>query len=67
MMEINSIPLNDVLKVVVISYLIKATYSLIFAGPANVLVNYIKKRTGIDVYDFPQKFTPFKYFNLDRG
>ena len=67
MMEINSIPLNDVLKVVVISYLIKATYSLIFAAPANVLVNYIKKRTGIDVYDFPQKFTPFKYLNLDRG
>jgi uncharacterized integral membrane protein (TIGR00697 family) len=67
MMEINSIPLKDVLKVVVISYLIKAIYSLIFAVPANVLVNYVKKRTGIDVYDFPKKFTPFKYLNLDRG
>ncbi|MEO8400307.1 MAG: queuosine precursor transporter [Gammaproteobacteria bacterium] len=67
MMEINSIPLNDVLKVVIISYLIKATYSLIFAVPSNVLVNHIKKRTGIDVYDFPQKFTPFKYLNLNRG
>ena len=67
MMEINSIPLNDVLKVVIISYLIKATYSLVFAVPANVLVNHIKKRTGIDVYDFPQRFTPFKYLNLNRG
>jgi hypothetical protein len=67
MMEINSIPLNDALKVFIISYLIKATYSLFFAVPANVLVNYVKKRTGIDVYDFPQKFTPFKYLHLNRG
>ena len=67
MMEINSIPFNDILKVAVISYLIKATYSLIFAIPANVFVNYVKKRTGINVYDFPKKFTPFKYLNLNRG
>jgi uncharacterized integral membrane protein (TIGR00697 family) len=67
MMEIYSIPLNNVLKVVIISYLIKATYSLIFAAPANLLVNYIKNQTGIDVYDFPQKFTPFKYLRLNRG
>lgn len=67
MMEINSIPINDVLEVVVISYLIKAIYSLIFAAPTNVLVNYVKKRTGIDVYDFPQTLTPFKYLNLERG
>jgi uncharacterized PurR-regulated membrane protein YhhQ (DUF165 family) len=64
MMEINSIPINDVLKVAVISYLIKATYSLVFAFPANVLVNQVKTRTGIDVYDFPQRFTPFKYLHL---
>jgi uncharacterized integral membrane protein (TIGR00697 family) len=66
MMELNSIPLNDVLKVVIISYLIKVTYSIIFAGPANLLVNYIKKQTGIDVYDFPKKFTPFKYLNVKQ-
>jgi uncharacterized integral membrane protein (TIGR00697 family) len=61
MMEIKSIPLRDVMKVIMISFSIKLTYSLIFAGPANLLVNYIKKATGIDVYDFPKKFTPFKY------
>ena len=32
------------------------TYSIAFAGPGNLLVNYIKKLTGIDVYDFPKKF-----------
>lgn len=61
MMELNSIRLGAVLKVVMVSFLIKIFYSILFAGPANLLVNLIKKRTGIDVYDFPQKFTPFQY------
>lgn len=67
MMEINSIPLHAVFKVIMISFTIKLTYSLIFAGPANLLVNYIKRVTGIDVYDFPKNFTPFKYQNKKEG
>lgn len=66
MMELNSIPLHDVFKVVLISYLIKATYSIIFAAPSNLLVNYVKKQTGIDVYDFPKKLTPFVYITNER-
>lgn len=66
LMEIQSIPLSNILKLALISYLIKATYSVIFAGPANLLVNYIKKLTGIDVYDFPKNFTPFKYSNNNK-
>ena len=61
MMEFKSIPFHDIIKVVATSYVIKATYSAAFSGPGNVLVNYIKKRNGIDIYDFPQAFTPFKY------
>lgn len=61
MMELASIPLSSILKVVAISFSIKAIYSIVFAGPANLLVNCIKNKTGIDVYDFPKKFTPFKY------
>jgi len=49
-----------------ISYLIKASYSIILAAPANLLVNTIKKRTGIDVYDFPEKFTPFNMLKAKR-
>ncbi|MBA2649222.1 MAG: queuosine precursor transporter [Legionella sp.] len=66
MMELNSIPLKDIFKVVAISFSIKAIYSIIFAGPANILVNYLKNITGIDVYDFPKQFTPFKYTNKYR-
>ena len=61
MMELNSIPLNDILHVASISFAIKVTYSAIFACPASLSVNYIKQKTGIDVYEFPQIFTPFKY------
>lgn len=61
MMELHSIPFHDIFKVVAISYSIKAIYSIAFAGPANLLVNYIKKLTGVDVYDFSKNFTPFKY------
>lgn len=67
MMEIKSIPLTSVFKVILVSFIIKATYSIIFAGPANLLVNYIKKITGIDIYDFPKIFIPFKYSNKNRS
>jgi queuosine precursor transporter len=66
MMELQSMPLHHIIKVVLISYSIKALYSAVFAGPANLLVNYIKKTTGVDVYDFPKKFTPFKYLKTQQ-
>lgn len=59
--EINSIPMKGLLKITLVAYLIKVAFNLIFASPATLLVNYIKKCTRIDVYDFPPKFTPFQY------
>ena len=64
MMELNAIPLHKVMKLIIISYLIKALYSLVFALPASFFVTYIKKATGIDVYDLPKKFTPSNRLNL---
>lgn len=66
MMELNSIPLRDVFKVVLISYLIKVAYNIIFALPASGLVNIVKNKTGVDVYDLPEKFTPANYI-FERG
>jgi queuosine precursor transporter len=61
MMEISAVPLGDVFKVILISYLIKVIYAVIFAGPANLFVNYIKRTTQIDIYDNPLKhINPFK-------
>lgn len=59
LMEFKKIPGSDLIKIISISYLIKVAYSTIFSGPANLLVNFLKKKTGIDVYDLPRKYTPF--------
>lgn len=67
MMEIAAIPLNNILKVAAISFSIKAFYSIILAVPVSFLVNYLKKLTGMDIYDFPQKFTPFRYAKTTRN
>lgn len=67
MMETKAIPFMHILKVISMSYGIKAVYSLVFAFPANYLVDYLKRYTGIDVYDFPKRFTPFQSFNEFNG
>ena len=64
LMEIQAIPFLYILKVVTISYLIKILYNIVFIVPSQLLVNYIRKVTGIDVYDFNHKFTPSKYYKL---
>ena len=56
MMTLHSISLDNILKVATISYLIKLSYSIVLAWPASSLVTYIKKRTGIDIYESPEKF-----------
>jgi len=67
MMEIKSIPMNNIMNVIVLSYAIKATYSVIFAAPSTLLIDRIKKFTGIDVYDLPKRFTPFEYLKPTQG
>ena len=64
LMEIQSIPISYVFKVVAFSYLIKMIYNVVFLVPAQVLANYIRHITGIDVYDFNHKFTPSKYYKF---
>ncbi len=67
MIEINSIPSKNLVKIVIAIYLVKAVTSILFAIPSQFFVNYIKKRIGIDVYDFHKKFTPFKYKKIKVG
>jgi len=70
MIEINAIPLNNLIKIILVVYSVKALTSIIFSFPAQFFVTYIKKRIGIDVYDLPKKFTPAqsaRYFNKDES
>lgn len=63
MMELHSIPVNNILRIIIISCVIKIIFTLCFSYPAQVLVNYLKKLTGIDVYDFKNEFTPAKFLH----
>jgi len=64
LMEIQSIPLGNIFKVVLLSYGIKMIYNIIFIVPAQIIVNYIRKISDIDVYDFNPKFMPSNYLHL---
>ncbi len=61
-MEIQSIPFTYIFKIVILSYTIKLIYNLIFIYPSHLLVDHIRRVTGIDVYDFNHNFTPSKYY-----
>ena len=65
LMEIQSIPMAGILKLVAISYLIKMFYNIALIFPVQKLVNYIRRTTGIDVFDFNHQFTPSKYYKYN--
>lgn len=67
MMEFNHIKLDKILQLALVSYSIKACYSLFFSFPANALVNFLKKLTNTDIYDIPKRFTPFHYFKEETN
>ena len=64
LMEIQSIDISQILKILTISYLIKLIYNILLIYPLQLIVNYIRNQTGIDIYDFNYKFTPSKYYKL---
>jgi uncharacterized integral membrane protein (TIGR00697 family) len=51
-------PLDMVFKIVITSIILKISYSIILAGPANLLVICIKRVTNLDVYNSID-FNPF--------
>lgn len=67
MMELYSIPFKDIFIVCSLSFLIKVSYSILFCVPATYIVNYLKAKTGIDVYDHTNDFTPLNLLEMKRG
>lgn len=63
MMELQSIPMNNILQVAALSFLIKCCYNIIFAWPMHGLVQYIKMATQTDIYDVPSQHLSFEYDN----
>ena len=59
MIALGNIPLNKILVIIISSYGLKILYAFIMAAPATILVQYLKKLEGIDMYDYNVNFNPF--------
>lgn len=57
---IGLIPSNKIITLVISTYLIKILYAVIFVYLGVISVKFLKKKEGIDVYDYHTDFNPFK-------
>lgn len=49
------------LQILAVSYTFKIIFDSFAVIPASLLVSFLKRAEGVDIYDFPLKFTPTKY------
>lgn len=61
MIQFGKLSLDNIIKIIIVSYSIKLIYSFILVYPSNLLVSYIKYKEGIDVYDKKTNFNPLKF------
>ncbi len=55
------VPFKHLLQILVISYSFKLLFDLLAVVPASLLASFLKRTEKVDVYDFPNNLTPFKY------
>ncbi len=54
------VPIHDIPSIVIWSFSLKIIFTVIFAYPAALVVNWLKHKEGIDVYDNKFGLNPFK-------
>lgn len=59
MIGFGDLPFSIMLQIIVITYIIKITYSILLAYPGNILVNYIRHKFEIDIYETNNSINPF--------
>lgn len=55
---VGAIPLNGLLSAIVAQWLFKSAYEAIATPLTYAIVNFLKRREGIDVYDYHTRFNP---------
>ena len=55
------IPFSVLFKIVISVYLFKVAYEIVATPVTYVVVGFLKRVEGIDVYDYNTEFTPFKF------
>ena len=53
--------MDKILVLIASSYGLKIVYAVVIAAPLNMLVNYLKKLEGIDIYDYNVNFNPLLF------
>lgn len=60
MIQLGSIPLVNIWKTILFSYLIKVVYSIIFSGPGSFIVYYIKASMHLNEQEHSLNYNPFE-------
>lgn len=55
---------SHLIEILTVSYSFKLIFDMLAVIPASILASTLKKSEGVDVYDFPENLTPFKYFYI---
>ena len=53
-------PVSQIIELGITMYLVMLAYSAVTATPLTFLVYYLKKKEGIDIYDYNLNYNPFK-------
>jgi uncharacterized integral membrane protein (TIGR00697 family) len=56
----NSVPFSDIKTLLVTDYIIRVVYAMLGGIPAAFIVIYLKKKYGLDTFDYNTNFNPFK-------
>lgn len=55
-----NMPFTQILELLIASYILKLVIVTLLAYPSTVITGFLKKREGIDVYDYSVEINPFK-------
>jgi uncharacterized PurR-regulated membrane protein YhhQ (DUF165 family) len=58
---IGTIPLTMLVGAIVVQWLSKSAYEAIITPLTYVVVNFLKKREGLDVFDTDTRFNPLRF------
>jgi len=62
---VGTIPLSGLALTIVAQWLVKSVYEAIVTPLTYAVVNFLKRKEGIDVYDHDTRFNPFSIFLSD--
>lgn len=57
---LGTVPLQDIPSIVIWSFSLKVIFTVIFSYPVSLVVNWLKREEGVDVYDNKFGLNPFK-------